>query len=152
MDPYESSEESSEKKRDQPAKKTADAAKRKTAASGKPANAGRPQSPSPMRSKRMLGEQAQNSDRPESVLNAAETDFGPSEIDTTAMPNTAMSENSEERHRRIAAAAYTRAERRGFAPGKEDEDWLSAEAELYGGYTEDRAENDRNEQSESRAQ
>ena len=35
-------------------------------------------------------------------------------------------------HRRalIAEAAYFRAERRGFAPGHEAEDWLAAEAEV----------------------
>jgi hypothetical protein len=30
----------------------------------------------------------------------------------------------------IAEAAYLRAERRGFAPGNEHEDWLAAEAEV----------------------
>jgi Protein of unknown function (DUF2934) len=30
----------------------------------------------------------------------------------------------------IAEAAYLRAERRGFAPGQEHEDWLAAEAEV----------------------
>jgi hypothetical protein len=30
----------------------------------------------------------------------------------------------------IAEAAYLRAERRGFAPGGEHEDWLAAEAEV----------------------
>ena len=30
----------------------------------------------------------------------------------------------------IAKAAYLRAERRGFAPGGEEEDWLAAEAEV----------------------
>jgi hypothetical protein len=30
----------------------------------------------------------------------------------------------------IAQAAYLRAERRGFAPGGEAEDWLAAEAEV----------------------
>lgn len=34
-----------------------------------------------------------------------------------------------ERHRLIALAAYYRAERRGFMPGCEVEDWLGAEAE-----------------------
>jgi hypothetical protein len=34
-----------------------------------------------------------------------------------------------ERHRRIAERAYRRAERRGFAPGQELNDWLAAEAE-----------------------
>ena len=38
--------------------------------------------------------------------------------------------DSEERHRRIAEAAYYRAQRRGFTPGYEEEDWLAAEKEL----------------------
>jgi hypothetical protein len=36
----------------------------------------------------------------------------------------------EERAHMIAEAAYYRAERRGFAPGHELEDWLAAEAEI----------------------
>ena len=36
----------------------------------------------------------------------------------------------EERHRMIAEAAYFRAERRGFVPGNELEDWLQAEADV----------------------
>lgn len=36
----------------------------------------------------------------------------------------------EARYRWIAHAAYLRAERRGFAPGQEVEDWLAAEAEF----------------------
>ncbi len=36
----------------------------------------------------------------------------------------------EERHRLISEAAYLRAERRGFLPGAELEDWLEAEAEI----------------------
>ena len=47
----------------------------------------------------------------------------------TVVPGTIKAE-SEERHRRISDAAYHRAERRGFAPGHEDEDWLEAEKEL----------------------
>lgn len=35
------------------------------------------------------------------------------------------------RHERIARAAYERANRRGFAPGHELDDWLAAERELY---------------------
>jgi YHS domain-containing protein len=37
---------------------------------------------------------------------------------------------ADERYRVIAEAAYYRAEHRGFAPGAELDDWLSAEAEL----------------------
>jgi len=36
----------------------------------------------------------------------------------------------EKRHELIAIAAYYLAERRGFAPGHEDEDWLQAEAAI----------------------
>jgi hypothetical protein len=36
----------------------------------------------------------------------------------------------EERRRKVAEAAYYRAERRGFAPGSEDADWLAAEDEI----------------------
>ena len=36
----------------------------------------------------------------------------------------------EARHALIAEAAYLRAERRGFAPGQETEDWLAAEIEV----------------------
>ena len=35
----------------------------------------------------------------------------------------------DDRERRIATAAYLRAERRGFKPGAEIEDWLEAERE-----------------------
>ena len=37
---------------------------------------------------------------------------------------------ADEQRRRIAEAAYYRAERRGFSPGYEEEDWLAAEQEI----------------------
>ena len=37
---------------------------------------------------------------------------------------------AEERHHLIAEKAYFRAERRGFAPGAELQDWLEAETEI----------------------
>lgn len=37
---------------------------------------------------------------------------------------------AEDLRRQIAEAAYYKAERRGFAPGGEEQDWLEAEAEL----------------------
>ena len=43
-------------------------------------------------------------------------------------PTPAMSEQS--RRAMIAEAAYYHAERRGFAPGGEEHDWLRAEAEV----------------------
>jgi hypothetical protein len=39
---------------------------------------------------------------------------------------------SESRAARIAEAAYWRAERRGFAPGQEVDDWLNAERDIDG--------------------
>jgi hypothetical protein len=36
----------------------------------------------------------------------------------------------EARHAMIAEKAYLRAERRGFTPGREADDWLAAEAEV----------------------
>ena len=36
----------------------------------------------------------------------------------------------EARHALIAETAYLRAERRGFTPGQETDDWLAAEAEV----------------------
>ncbi|MCG6896074.1 MAG: DUF2934 domain-containing protein [Thiocapsa sp.] len=38
-----------------------------------------------------------------------------------------MAPTAEQRHEMIAIAAYYLAERRGFAPGGADEDWLRAE-------------------------
>ncbi len=47
-----------------------------------------------------------------------------------AAPAAPMRLSAEARRALIAEAAYLRAERRGFAPGKENEDWLAAEAEV----------------------
>jgi Protein of unknown function (DUF2934) len=41
----------------------------------------------------------------------------------------AAEDADEARRRRIAERAYLRAERRGFAPGQELDDWLAAESE-----------------------
>lgn len=43
----------------------------------------------------------------------------------------------EERHRRIHELAYRRAEARGFAPGAELDDWLSAERDFDADHTSD---------------
>ena len=40
--------------------------------------------------------------------------------------------DAEERHRRISDAAYYRAQRRGFEPGREWDDWFEAEREIDG--------------------
>jgi len=53
--------------------------------------------------------------------------------DTAATPanNSApMRPNTVERHEMICVAAYYRAERRGFAPGGAEDDWIAAEAEI----------------------
>ncbi len=42
----------------------------------------------------------------------------------------APSISAEERERLVARAAYFRAEKRGFAPGCELQDWVEAEAEV----------------------
>jgi hypothetical protein len=41
----------------------------------------------------------------------------------------------EDRHQMIAELAYLRAQRRGFEPGHELEDWLAAEMEIDTGLT-----------------
>lgn len=38
--------------------------------------------------------------------------------------------SAEERWRMVATAAYHRAEKRGFAPGHEEEDWQAAEKDI----------------------
>jgi hypothetical protein len=49
---------------------------------------------------------------------------------TPAAQEPARHSDADERRRLIAQAAYFRAERRGFAPGGEERDWLEAEAEV----------------------
>ncbi|MGH8296320.1 MAG: DUF2934 domain-containing protein [Steroidobacteraceae bacterium] len=44
--------------------------------------------------------------------------------------STRITVSEDARRAMIAQAAYLRAERRGFAPGGEAEDWLAAEAEV----------------------
>lgn len=44
--------------------------------------------------------------------------------------STGITVSEDARRAMIAQAAYLRAERRGFAPGGEVEDWLAAEAEV----------------------
>lgn len=47
-----------------------------------------------------------------------------------APPGSRPALNAEERNRLVAQAAYFRAEKRGFAPGCELQDWIEAEAEV----------------------
>jgi hypothetical protein len=48
----------------------------------------------------------------------------------SAKPTARARVSVEDRRAMIAEAAYLRAERRGFTPGKEEEDWLAAEEEV----------------------
>ena len=48
----------------------------------------------------------------------------------SAVPKGEVTIPDEEIHRQIAEAAYYRAAGRGFAPGRELEDWLEAEAQI----------------------
>lgn len=48
----------------------------------------------------------------------------------SAAPAPRASISNEARYQMIAEAAYHRAERRGFEPGREVEDWLAAEQEV----------------------
>ncbi len=65
--------------------------------------------------------------RPRTSAAAPETAPTRKRVATKAPP---AATSAEERYRAIAHAAYLRAERRGFAPGHEVEDWLAAEAEF----------------------
>lgn len=54
------------------------------------------------------------------------------EITNTTLQQRELPSLSESREARIAERAYWRAERRGFTPGHELEDWLHAEREIDG--------------------
>ena len=57
----------------------------------------------------------------------------PNSVETASTAGVDGNAASVERQRRVAEAAYYRAERRGFVPGAEDEDWLEAEKEIDAG-------------------
>jgi len=50
----------------------------------------------------------------------------------TPRPDTRVATSSDDTRRRIAEAAYFRAQERGFEPGHELEDWVEAESEVMG--------------------
>jgi hypothetical protein len=54
----------------------------------------------------------------------------PNKGNSQARPGSAPPLDAQERDRLIAQAAYFRAEKRGFAPGCELQDWIEAEAEV----------------------
>jgi hypothetical protein len=64
-------------------------------------------------------------------LEHSRDDRGPAgEASGTPVSTVARAQAATRRHECIAVAAYQRAERRGFAPGGELDDWLRAEQEL----------------------
>lgn len=79
--------------------------------------------------------------RKRSAVDAAAAAAKPRDTATDAPPSPmratrkAAAMSPEERYRAIAHAAYLRAEKRGFAPGHEVDDWLAAEAEVDAGGT-----------------
>jgi Protein of unknown function (DUF2934) len=68
--------------------------------------------------------------RTAAVAQSAAVPSTPVENVQTRSPRAAQAPSGETRYRWIAHAAYLRAEKRGFAPGQEVEDWLAAEAEF----------------------
>ncbi len=54
----------------------------------------------------------------------------PKQGNSETRPGAGPSISAQERQRLIARAAYFRAEKRGFAPGSELQDWIEAEAEV----------------------
>jgi hypothetical protein len=63
---------------------------------------------------------------------AAQMKVAPEKPAPAKRPSRAPQPALAEREVRVRIAAYLRAERRGFAPGYEIEDWLAAEAEVGG--------------------
>ena len=61
---------------------------------------------------------------------AAATSKTTSRKPAAAVPPSVAKPSATEREALVRTAAYYRAERRGFAPGYEWEDWLAAEAEV----------------------
>ena len=60
---------------------------------------------------------------------AASRSSAPS-AETISPPVSPVNISAEERWRMVATAAYHRAEKRGFEPGHEREDWLAAEKQI----------------------
>jgi len=68
-----------------------------------------------------------------SVARTAGTPTGTPPPVTNTVSHLPSEADREAHRRRIAEAAYYRAERRGFAPGGEVDDWLEAEREIETG-------------------
>ena len=72
----------------------------------------------------MVAERIQRPDAPESKSGASASGPGMTPI---------RADLSQEQYEKIAQRAYELAQRRGFAPGQEVEDWLQAEREVEAG-------------------
>ena len=57
------------------------------------------------------------------------------------IPKNKNIENFDGQHYQISLAAYYKAERRGFSPGRELNDWLEAERDILGNTVENKKKN-----------
>jgi hypothetical protein len=69
-------------------------------------------------------------DEPGTATSAPRKSAAPRVRKTAAKAPVRVGISADDRRSMIAEGAYLRAERRGFAPGHEEEDWLAAEAEV----------------------
>ena len=67
---------------------------------------------------------------PKITRRSAEPAAKPKKRSSEAPPGPGAAIGEHEREMMIARAAYFRAEKRGFAPGNELQDWIEAEAEV----------------------
>jgi hypothetical protein len=68
--------------------------------------------------------------QPEPLAAPVAVAAAPAGPDVVALAQATVGGREQQRRERIERAAYFRAERRGFAPGHEVEDWLAAEVEV----------------------
>ena len=68
--------------------------------------------------------------KPKAEVEVAKPEVAKPEVVAEMVPAQATVMHHEERLRHISEAAYYLAERRGFAPGFEHDDWVQAEAEV----------------------
>jgi len=66
-----------------------------------------------------------------SARNASKDEVAKKHAKTTGPGISSIDITLEERLKMIAVAAYHKAEKRGFAPGNELQDWTEAEQEIY---------------------
>jgi hypothetical protein len=75
-------------------------------------------------------EDSNQSAAPAERVAASEEERPQAEVTSARLERREIPSFAETREQRIAEAAYWRAERRGFAPGRELDDWLEAEREI----------------------